>query len=117
MLAAEFGGAPAVADDAPVRSFEWESGGDCCGCGEEVGGKQTTPSDSREVTLSGARIASPEESGEGSRRVGLPVTDWEAPACARESKVAFPVEVTRFSSPGKGGETAPRALPSPNTSS
>ncbi|KAH7955468.1 hypothetical protein HPB52_000918 [Rhipicephalus sanguineus] len=37
MLTAEFGGAPAVADDAPVRSFEWESGGGCCGCGEEVG--------------------------------------------------------------------------------
>ncbi|KAL3250300.1 hypothetical protein MRX96_055563 [Rhipicephalus microplus] len=37
VLAAEFGGAAAVADDAPVLSFERESGGECCCCGEEVG--------------------------------------------------------------------------------
>ncbi|KAL3210806.1 hypothetical protein MRX96_036855 [Rhipicephalus microplus] len=38
VLAAEFRGAAAVADDAPVLSFERESGGECCCCGEEVGG-------------------------------------------------------------------------------
>ncbi|KAL3183845.1 hypothetical protein MRX96_001984 [Rhipicephalus microplus] len=56
VLAAEFGGAAAVADDAPVLSFERESGGECCCCGEEVGGKQTTPSDTGEAALSGGRV-------------------------------------------------------------
>ncbi|KAL3174953.1 hypothetical protein MRX96_010976 [Rhipicephalus microplus] len=53
VLGAELGEAPALANDAPVRSFEWESRRVCCGCGEEVGGKQTTPSDSGKAALFG----------------------------------------------------------------
>ncbi|KAL3200110.1 hypothetical protein MRX96_001314 [Rhipicephalus microplus] len=53
VLAAEFGGAPAVADDAPAHSFERVSGGKCCRCGEEVEGKQAIPTYSGETSLEG----------------------------------------------------------------